>query len=721
MEKSQENLNESLNKIKYLINYDSSKTRIENTEKIISEQLLPPEQGQQQLPGYHPDLSDYKPNPEDVRPDNAKCPNSITYDDMKKRITGIAHNIRKLNTAFVRMAGERIAKNVYENIKYLNGKNVYDKEFNECSSAIEKSKEYFDSYFQDWFSKGESLEEELSQLIRRPYFRNQPNVLRYLKAAHRIVQSPEEVRTKREKDPRDPETLLPGGETPTPENIPSPNEKPKTQTGSAGGSGGYKFVMGTSNDPFKYGTMGSGIGAIQEILGLPIIDGKWGPNTDREMKKYAPEYAKGFTHADMPNVAKTIRSRKNPESQPIARPENPPIPKVATQPASQSLSQISEEKKKLSEQTRRGEMLGKTVATTAGSIGAGAAAGALMGRAGKATKTSMAALSVGYSLLGSGKASLLSTTAITSVGGAAIAGAAALALTPLVLWLIDKDKARPKVQKLFQYIEENKARIDQVPRGLSDEQIWDASDQLFIAMKRLGARKKQVYDVFNSLKTISDLSALISFYDQDNKIPLMKQLDRDFNMTKDWMKIYRPIRNLVLRFAKEMAQNQTNENPETSVGGASGTYRYVKGTPEDPYEYGTKGHGIVKVQDCLGLKPDGLYGPNTHDRLISLNRTYERFTNDDVATICKLARQERSPITVQGARGKTAGPIANPPKLTKDLSLTNLAPMDNIPSDRMKELTGNVKRGKKYVGEPLSSTKEVDFIDDYISKIKGSK
>ena len=314
--------------------------------------------------------------------------------------------------------------------------------------------------------------------------------------------------------------------------------------------------MGTSNDPFKYGTMGSGIGAIQEILGLPIIDGKWGPNTDREMKKYAPEYAKGFTHVDMPNVAKTIRSRKNSESQPRARPENPSIPKVATQPASQSLSQISEEKKKLSEQTRRGEMLGKTAATTA-AIGAGLGNGSC----GK-PKTSMA-LSVGYSLLGSGKPVCCQQQHNISWW----CRRGKVALTPLVLWLIDKDKARPKVQKLFQYIEENKARIDQVPRGLSDEQIWDASDQLFIAMKRLGARKKQVYDVFNSLKTISDLSALISFYDQDNKIPLMKQLDRDFNMTKDWMKIYRPIRNLVLRFAKEMAQNQTNENPETSVGG----------------------------------------------------------------------------------------------------------------------------------------------------------
>jgi hypothetical protein len=515
--------------------------------------------------------------------------------------------------------------------------------------------------------------------------------------------------------------LLQGKEEPatSTDQTTSPDVKPG---GSGGNTGGYKFVKGTSDDPYRYGTLGSGIGSIQQTLGL-AADGKWGPKTDAKIKELAPEYAKGFTNGDLVKVAQAIRAKTQPESQPIARSTEPAVnPKVASQPSSKSLSQVplAEQKKKLSEQTRPGEMLGKTAAVTGGALAAGGIAGAGAGIAGSTATGSMAALGVGSVVLGA-KSALLPATAITAVGGGVIAGAAALALTPLVLWLIDKDKARPKVQKLFKYVEDNKTQIDQVPRGLSDEQIWDASDQLFIAMKRLGTREKAVYRVFESLKTISDLSALITFYNQDNKVSLMKQLDRDFNMTKEWMKIYRPIRNLVLRFAKEMAQNQTNENPETSVGGASGTYRYVKGTPEDPYEYGTKGHGIVKVQDCLGLKPDGLYGPNTHDRLISLNRTYERFTNDDVATICKLARQERSPITVQGARGKTAGPIANPPKLTKDLSLTNLAPMDNIPSDRMKELTGNVKRGKKYVGEPLSSTKEVDFIDDYISKIKGSK
>jgi len=363
-------------------------------------------------------------------------------------------------------------------------------------------------------------------------------------------------------------------------------------------------------------------------------------------------------------------------------------------------------------------MLGKTAAVTGGALAAGGIAGAGAGIAGSTATGSMAALGVGSVVLGA-KSALLPATAITAVGGGVIAGAAALALTPLVLWLIDKDKARPKVQKLFKYVEDNKTQIDQVPRGLSDEQIWDASDQLFIAMKRLGTREKAVYRVFESLKTISDLSALITFYNQDNKVSLMKQLDRDFNMTKEWMKIYRPIRNLVLRFAKEMAQNQP-ETPETSVGGAGGaggTYKFVDGSAENPYKYGTKGHGIVKVQECLGLKADGLFGPKTKSRLSSLGQSYDQFTNEDVATICKMARQERSPITVKGAQGATAGPVATAPKLTKNLNMTSLAPTDRISNDRMRNIVGNVRRGKKYVGEPLNP-EETDFVNNYISKAR---
>ncbi|HOH61184.1 MAG TPA: hypothetical protein PK698_01650 [Bacilli bacterium] len=675
MEKSQENLNESLNKIKYLINYDSSKTRIENTESIISEQV-----GAVAGPQMAANIAAKQ---------SLKMPRGTSNEIIGSRgeatireIDRIAGNINwELNTKASLRTDSRNMIAVYNQLRKLAGKTYKGKR------AIEVANEQYQRYYK------KSILDDIEKKSKLN-FQGEG----YKKLIIDLLQGKEEPATSTDQTT-------------------SPDVKPG---GSGGNTGGYKFVIGTSDDPYRYGTLGSGIGSIQQTLGL-AADGKWGPKTDAKIKELAPEYAKGFTNGDLVKVAQAIRAKTQPESQPIARSTEPAVnPKVASQPSSKSLSQVplAEQKKKLSEQTRPGEMLGKTAAVTGGALAAGGIAGAGAGIAGSTATGSMAALGVGSVVLGA-KSALLPATAITAVGGGVIAGAAALALTPLVLWLIDKDKARPKVQKLFKYVEDNKTQIDQVPRGLSDEQIWDASDQLFIAMKRLGTREKAVYRVFESLKTISDLSALITFYNQDNKVSLMKQLDRDFNMTKEWMKIYRPIRNLVLRFAKEMAQNQP-ETPETSVGGAGGaggTYKFVDGSAENPYKYGTKGHGIVKVQECLGLKADGLFGPKTKSRLSSLGQSYDQFTNEDVATICKMARQERSPITVKGAQGATAGPVATAPKLTKNLNMTSLAPTDRISNDRMRNIVGNVRRGKKYVGEPLNP-EETDFVNNYISKAR---
>ena len=49
--------------------------------------------------------------------------------------------------------------------------------------------------------------------------------------------------------------------------------------------------------------------------------------------------------------------------------------------------------------------------------------------------------------------------------------------------------------------------------------------------------------------------------------------------------------------------------------------------------------------------------------------------------------------------------------------MTSLAPTDRISNDRMRNIVGNVRRGKKYVGEPLNP-EETDFVNNYISKAR---
>ena len=246
----------------------------------------------------------------------------------------------------------------------------------------------------------------------------------------------------------------------------------------------------------------------------------------------------------------------------------------------------------------------------------------------------------------------ISTGAAATVG-ATLAGAAALGLVPLVLWLNDKDKMYPKVVKIFKYVEDNKEKIDKIPRGMSDEEIWDAADILYSAMKRLGTREKDVYKVFESLQTISDFAALIDRYNQDNTIHLLKQLNRDFDQTKEWMRIYRPIRNLVLRFAKQaelMGKEQKSDKSSKITPPESNThiappvnapvpvmsgYKPVKGTIDDPYVRGTSGDGVSIVQRCLGLIQDGKFGPKTEAALAKIDGSYSKsFTHSDIADIC---------------------------------------------------------------------------------------
>jgi peptidoglycan hydrolase-like protein with peptidoglycan-binding domain len=334
------------------------------------------------------------------------------------------------------------------------------------------------------------------------------------------------------------------------------------------------------------------------------------------------------------------------------------------------------------EQVAPGEMFAKTAKGATMAAGAGWLAGPAI--AGALPTGTMAGSVIGG--LTAGAAATL---------GAAVFGAAAIGLIPLILWLNDKDKVRPKVEKLFKYVEDNKEKIDQIPRGLSDEDIWNASDTLFSAMKRLGTREKDVYKVFNSLQTISDLSALISFYNGDNVIDLLKQLDRDFDQTREWMQIYRPVRNLVLRFKEQMEeegkilqQQQQQQQKDKDPGAeprpnpvpAAGSYRFANGTSDDPFKYGTQGSGISQVQQNAGLVVDGKWGPKTQAKMAEFAPEYVNgFTNADILKVIQKFRPSNSGVQKPTIQRPSVGPQVD------KLTLQPLAPNNMTAADAKKQ------------------------------------
>jgi len=280
-------------------------------------------------------------------------------------------------------------------------------------------------------------------------------------------------------------------------------------------------------------------------------------------------------------------------------------------------------------------------------IATGAAAGtaaAIAGGAAAANVATTTALGAGtYSAMGVGAslAPSLGVTAAAALGAGVIAGAGALALAPLIIWYMDKDNAKVKVEKIIQYCVSDKSKIDKIERGLGEAEIRNLSDQLYDAMKGLGTDEAAVYGAFKSLKTASDFCALVTRFNRDygNEGDLLEWLDDDFDQTSEWMQIYRPIRDIVedtlLNLKDDTVEDDCKKNPNqekcNSGGGGGGKktgYRDCSGA----YSFGCKSPAIAKVQACLGLVTDGKFGPKTRAALKS--KGFESFTDAEIDKIC---------------------------------------------------------------------------------------
>ena len=297
-----------------------------------------------------------------------------------------------------------------------------------------------------------------------------------------------------------------------------------------------------------------------------------------------------------------------------------------------------------------------------------------------------------------------------AVGGAILAGAAALAVVPLVLWLIDKDKAYPKIKKLFEYIKNNKQKIDQIERGVPDEIIQKLSDDAYNAMKGLGTNNKLLFSVFDSLVTVSDLSALIDTFNEDHLNEgdgdLLEWLDDDIDISSTWNRIYIPVRNLVKKFAKQLAvEGQTTT-------GSGGIYKPCT----EKYSFGCESPAIAEIQGCLGLVQDGKFGPKTQAKLDMLGKA-EGFTDADIDSICKSAKAasaQSKPIPTAPVSNLKLSPLAPPIDNT-----TLRQPMTQpVSSERISQIQDNIRRNKKYVGPPLNDA-ETAWLNDYMQKLTG--
>jgi len=266
-----------------------------------------------------------------------------------------------------------------------------------------------------------------------------------------------------------------------------------------------------------------------------------------------------------------------------------------------------------------------------GLAGAGIGAGlAKAGALGTATAAGVA-----------GKGAVGALTGVLSVSapaaGAIIGGAAALAVLPLVYWLVTKDTGMNKVKKMFEMCSTESAKIAKLPRKLQDTDLRSISDDIEDAVNYqtlgflAGTDEEKLFSAFKQLEsgTASDFCALVQYYNKNSESgDLFDDLDSDIDAESEWRQIFRPIRNCVedsLRSLEDEGATTDDEKP-TKGGG----YKDCAGS----YSYGCKADAIAKVQGCLGLVTDGKFGPKTQAALKA--KGFDSFTDAEVDKICGI-------------------------------------------------------------------------------------
>jgi hypothetical protein len=294
------------------------------------------------------------------------------------------------------------------------------------------------------------------------------------------------------------------------------------------------------------------------------------------------------------------------------------------------------------------------VGTAAGAaIGAGSAlaTGAGTAAAGAGVTTAVAfpgAAAVGGTVASTGLISSVGTflTLGPVAASAVVGGLVGAALVPLAYWLITKDtgSAATQVKKAIQMCSTNASKIVNLKRKVSDGRITQLSDKLYDSIEGLGTEEEYLYDVFRELKkkgSFSDFCALVNEYNMERG-DIYNDIDGDIDAPEEWEQIYRPVRDMVKVFMKDIGKQTIQDCKQNSNHKKCQPIKQVvrnkKTTSKwhhckDNYSKGCTSGVIGKVQACLNVKVDDKFGPQTENAL--KNKTGKTtFTNADVDSIC---------------------------------------------------------------------------------------
>lgn len=147
---------------------------------------------------------------------------------------------------------------------------------------------------------------------------------------------------------------------------------------------------------------------------------------------------------------------------------------------------------------------------------------------------------------------------------AGVAGAAATLGTAAYNIISAQGESGDKVKQFCDLCQKSKAQITQRSNQLADI-IRDS-------VQGGGTEEDDLYRVFNGIKTFDEFCSIVKSYQQSYNTDLYSDLDGDIDREDEWVQIFRPIRDIVLKNEQENAARQQKQravagNPLTQNAG----------------------------------------------------------------------------------------------------------------------------------------------------------
>jgi hypothetical protein len=226
------------------------------------------------------------------------------------------------------------------------------------------------------------------------------------------------------------------------------------------------------------------------------------------------------------------------------------------------------------------------------------------------------------------------------------AGAAGVAA--IGAWIYNVQGGGDSFSKTKNFFAGCDTNIKNLKTTVSKQQYRAAAESIFDAIDGVGTNLSQIKTALSGMPTIADLCALNSWYNTQYG-DLYDDLDSDIDGTDFTKYVWSVIAPIVADAAEDLKNNSEtttgstsgNTNGSTVVGGggngSTGTFKRVCA---DPYSRGCKetdpNGPLHKVQECIGVKSDGLFGGKTESALFSKTQS-KSFMAKDVNKICSLS------------------------------------------------------------------------------------